>query len=293
MTILVGLGPLDDRSTIEFAATLARSDGQDLAIVSVVPSPWPTPISGGADGEFRAWAAEQGAAAAARAKQFTDQHCEAITVNTSWVTGRSAPSALRREAARISADLIVLGSSRIMRGRITLGSTANALLHSSPIPVAIGTRGYAAPASGVIARATVAFRGDSPSLRALRRAAEVCQRAGAVLRVVTFGVTTQGVFTAGVGRSERFITDEWMESVTREQSRAVEALADFGIDPADVEQSAARGTDWGEALHQVPWTDGDVLVLGSSREGRLTRLFLGPTGTRIVRASPVPVVVSR
>lgn len=292
MTILVGLGPLDDHSTIDFAATLARSDNQDLAIVSVVPSPWPTPISGGVDEEYGAWAAEQGAAAAERAKQFADQHCIGITAHATWVTGRSAPSALRREAARISADLIVIGSSRI-RGRIALGSTADALLHSSPLPVAVATRGYVAPASGVIARATVAFRGDSQSHLALGRAAEVCQRVGAALRVVTFGVTTQGIFTAGVGRSERFIADQWMESVTREQSRAVEGLADLGLNPADIEQSATQATDWAKTLRQVSWNDGDVLVVGSSREGRLTRLFLGPTGNRIVRASPVPVIVSR
>ncbi|QDO86989.1 universal stress protein [Ornithinimicrobium ciconiae] len=292
MTVLVGLGPLDDHSTIEFAATLARSDGQDLSVVSVVPAPWPTPISGGVDGEYAEWASTQGAAAAARAKEFTDEHCQGIEVSTSWVRGRSAPSALRREAARISADLIVLGSSRT-RGRIALGSTADALLHSSPIPVAISTHGYAAPRNGVIARATVAFRGDPPSHRALHRTAEVCQRAGASLRVVTFSVTSQGMFTAGVGRSERLVTDQWEESVTQEQTRAVESLADLGIDPAQVEQAVARGADWSKALHRVSWHDDEILVVGSSREGRLTRLFLGPTGTRIVRASPVPAVVVR
>src|SRR5699024_1131273 len=70
MTILAGLGPADDHSTIEFAATLARSDGQDLWVVSVVPAPWPTLVSGGVDKEYAAWAAEQGRAAAARAREY-------------------------------------------------------------------------------------------------------------------------------------------------------------------------------------------------------------------------------
>ena len=55
----------------------------------------------------------------------------------------------------------------------------------------------------------------------------------------------------------------------------------------------ARGADWPKALSRVPWNDDDVLVVGSSREGRLRRLFLGPTGSRIVRAAPVPVIVAR
>ncbi|WP_256838989.1 universal stress protein [Ornithinimicrobium faecis] len=292
MTLLVGLGPLDDHSTIEFAATLARSDGQDLAIVSVVPAPWPTPISGGSDREYAVWAAEQGRAAAKRAREFIEEHCRGIEITTSWVRGRSAPSALRREAARIGADLIVLGSSRTV-GRISLGSTADALLHSSPIPVAIGPHGYGAPDSGVIGRATVAFRGDAPSRRALRRTAEVCLRAGATLRVVTFAVASQGMFTAGVGRSERIVAAEWIDQVNVEQGRAVAELADLGIDPDQVEQSVAQGADWSKALQRVPWNDDDILVVGSSREGRLSRLFLGPTGTRIVRAAHVPVVIVR
>lgn len=292
MTILVGLGPQDDHSTIEFAATLARSDNQDLAVVSVVPAPWPTPISAGVDKEYAEWATSQGEVASERARAFIDEHCTDVQAQVSWVRGRSAPSALRREAARIGADLIVLGSSRNM-GRIALGSTADALLHSSPLPVAIGTHGFAAPPGGVIGRATVAFRGDAPSHRALRRSAEVCQRAGAALRVVTFAVTGQGMFTAGVGRSERLIANQWIEDVAQEQSRAIDDLTDLGIDAADVEQTVAEGADWGKALRRVPWDADDVLVVGSSREGRLTRLFLGPTGTRIVRASPVPVVVVR
>jgi len=292
VTILVGLGPLDTHATIEFGATLARSDGQDLVVVSVVPAPWPTPTSGGVDKEYAAWAASQGAVASDRAQAFIDEHCTGVPARATWVRGRSAPSALRREAARTGAELIVLGSSRHM-GRVALGSTADALLHSSPIPVAVGTHGYVTPESGVISRATVAFRGDAPSHRALRRTAEVCLRAGAALRVVTFAVTTQGMFTAGVGRSERLIADQWIEDVATDQRRVVEGLAGLGVDPAEVEQSVARGSDWVEALRQVPWHDGEILVVGSSREGRLTRLFLGPTGTRIVRAAPVPVIVAR
>lgn len=292
MTLLVGLGPADDASTIEFAATLARSDGQDLAVVSVVPAPWASPVSGGVDREYAAWAAEQGRAAAARAKAHIEEHCQGIRVETSWVRGRSAPSALRREAARIGADLIVLGSSR-KNGRISLGSTADALLHSSPIPVAIGTHGYTSPPSRMIGRATVAFRGDTASERALRRTAEVCLRAGASLRVVTFAAVGQGMFTAGVGRSERLVADHWTEHVSGLQDTAVTSLADLGIAPADVEQSVARGRDWDQALARVAWRGDDILVVGSSREGRLTRLFLGPTGTRIVRAATVPVVVAR
>ena len=52
-----------------------------------------------------------------------------------------------------------------------------------------------------------------------------------------------------------------------------------------------HGEDWGEALEDIEWSDGDVLVVGSSSIGPLARVFLGSRATKIVRHSPVPVVV--
>lgn len=292
MTILVGLGPQDDHCGIEFAATLARTDGQDLVAVSVVPAPWPTPVASGVDRDYAAWASEQGRASAIKAQAMLTEYAGDLTTRTSWVRGRSAPSALRRESRSIGAQMIVLGSSRSV-GRVALGSTADALVHSSPIPVAVAIRGFRTPASGQIKRATLAFRGDNQSVQALRRTAEICVRSGVSLRVVTFAVSGPGMFTAGVGRSERLLSDQWVENVAALQDAAVQDLAELGMPAADVEQVVARGGSWDKALHRLPWHEDDVLVVGSSKEGRLTRLFLGPTGTRIVRASPVPVVVAR
>jgi nucleotide-binding universal stress UspA family protein len=53
----------------------------------------------------------------------------------------------------------------------------------------------------------------------------------------------------------------------------------------------AAGADWAGALAAGNWLPGDLLVVGSSRHGPLARVFLGSTATKIVRASPVPVVV--
>lgn len=292
MTILVGLGPLDDHSTIEFAATLARTSGQHLLAVSVVPAPWPTPIAGGADGEFSAWAKEQGRAAATKAEDLLREYAADVPSRATWVRGRSAPSALRHEARRADAELLVIGSSQAV-GRVALGSTAEALLHSSTIPVAVAVRAWRAPATARVGRATLAFRGDNQSAQALRKTAEVCVKEGVKLRVVTFAVSNEGMFTAGVGRTERLLSDQWAENVEALQNVAVEQLAEVGLPADQVEQVVSRGGSWDKALHRVPWHEDDVLVVGSSREGRLSRLFLGPTGTRIVRASPVPVIVAR
>jgi nucleotide-binding universal stress UspA family protein len=45
------------------------------------------------------------------------------------------------------------------------------------------------------------------------------------------------------------------------------------------------------ALDALPWEEGEMLVVGSSRLGPVALVFLGSNSTKIVRSSPVPVVV--
>ena len=69
---------------------------------------------------------------------------------------------------------------------------------------------------------------------------------------------------------------------------SVTALPDGG---AGVETVVATGRNWPEALGRLDWNDSDVLMVGSSTRGVLSRVFIGTMATRIVRHSPVPVVV--
>jgi nucleotide-binding universal stress UspA family protein len=54
-----------------------------------------------------------------------------------------------------------------------------------------------------------------------------------------------------------------------------------------------QGESWEDALEDIPREDGDVLVVGSSSIGPVARVSLGSRATKIVRHSPVPVVVPR
>jgi nucleotide-binding universal stress UspA family protein len=47
---------------------------------------------------------------------------------------------------------------------------------------------------------------------------------------------------------------------------------------------------WEEALDELHWEEGELLVMGSSRRG-LGRIFLGSNACKIARSSPVPIVV--
>ena len=51
------------------------------------------------------------------------------------------------------------------------------------------------------------------------------------------------------------------------------------------------GASWGEAIDDIGWDDGDVLVVGSSDLGPIAQVFLGSRATKILRHAPVPVFV--
>ena len=86
---------------------------------------------------------------------------------------------------------------------------------------------------------------------------------------------------------ERQILDSFVEETTKAQEAAVASL------PAGhaVETLVATGRDWPEVLGKIDWDDDDVLVVGSSPSGLLSRVFIGTNATRIARHSPAPVVV--
>jgi nucleotide-binding universal stress UspA family protein len=61
--------------------------------------------------------------------------------------------------------------------------------------------------------------------------------------------------------------------------------------PEKLEAVIGYGHSWEEALADVEWDDGDVLVVGSSSSGPVAQVFLGSRAAKIVRNSPVPVVL--
>jgi len=84
---------------------------------------------------------------------------------------------------------------------------------------------------------------------------------------------------------------EWlseMRAATEETLGKVRELPDV---PHDLAAAVGMGTNWAEAIEDIEWQDGEVLVIGSSSVGPVKRVFLGSRAAKIVRHSPVPVVV--
>ncbi len=290
MTLVVGYAAVKgDPAPLHLAAALARSAGQDLLVVSVVPAPWPTPLARAADRELEAWARGHGEQAVAAASVLLAELCPDVEARAVAVRGKSEAATLIDQAERAGASMIVVGSGTDGSwGTVVVSSTADRLLHSSPVPVAVATRGFRAAADATVTRATCAFRGDDASASVLERTASICRDVGAALRVATFGVRGKTMYPPEV-RGEDDVLSAYVEHTAALQTAAVAALT--GVRPDDTETAVATGRTWPEALETLLWERTDVLVVGSSSASLMKRLFLGSTATKIIRASPVPVVV--
>lgn len=290
MTIVVGL-PRDDRLTaaVQLGAMLARSLVEDVVVCTVVPPPWP-PGMGKIDAEYQEFL-DHGAAEAlddARARMPSD-----VNATYEATQARSTSVGLLEAAERHGASLLALGSSTTsLLGRVAFGSVADRLLHSSPLPVALAPRGYRCRTERGITRVTAAFGASEGSDELVVAVAGVAARVGASLRIASFAVRPRTPLTAGIGsHAEESVLQVWGADVERAQRAVLEQVTMLPSPPAATEVVIGRGRDWSAALEDVGWDDGDVLAVGSSNAGPLERVFIGTRSSRIVRHSPVPVVV--
>lgn len=294
MPLLLGYSPHpEDLGALDLACQLARSDGESVHAVTVVPQVWPTVVAGHTDREFEAWAAETGAECAAEAATHLSAHDD-VPAETSWVSGRSVPQALLDRAATIGAALVVVGSGDdVAHGQVGITSKTDRLLHSSDVPIGIAPRGYQAGPGARITRITVAFRGDDATWSLLHNVAQIARRTGASIRVVTFAIRSRPMYPRRVSGAEDMVHEAWVQQAREEQAKAAEHLRTLGFTDDTLMLAVAEGRSWGGAMDALDWGRGDVLVVGSSSTHRLSQVFLGSSAAKVVRHSPVPVIVVR
>ena len=84
---------------------------------------------------------------------------------------------------------------------------------------------------------------------------------------------------------------EWITDLEKSAHAALEQVEELAKVPRQVETVVGHGESWEEAIDDVGWDDDDVLVVGSSAVGPIAQVFLGSRAAKILRSSPVPVVV--
>ncbi len=290
MTVLVGYVPhKGGRGSLDLGLQLAHALGTSLHVVTVVPRQWSTPSLARVDAEYAEFAQQLGTQAEAKAREYLVDASVDIPIDYHAVSGRSVTSALLEDAAECQASVLVLGSSTDGAvGRIVVGSTTDKLLHSSPIPLALSPRGFRSTAADGFGRVTAAFSDGEESEKVVAQAVSFARSIGAPARVASFGVRGGTMYPPEVGLSaEDSVLDSWREQASHAQSR----LRVDEIIGEDTETVIATGAGWGESMSSIDWEPNELLVLGSSTLGPIARVFLGSRATKLIRHSPVPVVV--
>ncbi|GAA5119899.1 universal stress protein [Pseudonocardia adelaidensis] len=290
MTVLVGLSR-DERApaAVHLGVLLARSLDDDLLVCTVVPPPWP-PGMGRVDAEYQDYLDRSAQEAIERARELVPPDRPAAFV---VARARSTPVGLLDVAQEHGARLLVLGSSTAgVLGRVAFGSVADRLLHTSPLPLVLGPRGFRCRRDATVRRVTVAYGATDGAGELVVAVAGMAARVGAALRVASFAVRPHTPLTAGVGsRAEDAVASEWTADVERAQCAVLKEVERLPRQPSGLEAVVGHGTDWAGAIEDIGWDDGELLAVGSSTAGPIERVFIGSRSSRIVRHSPVPVVV--
>lgn len=265
---------------VALAAALATTFGATIDVVLVVREELPDGHPGRA--EYQRLLLERGEEWVARAVAALAR--DGITAGSSVIVGESFAQTLVDVALEKSSDLIVVGGARDgFFGRHTIGPVTGALLHSSPLPVALAPRGYAEDPDDNFAAITAAVPTRPGDDNPLPFAITLASAANLRIRMLSL-VSAENLAEAGSAREVR-----QLQVAAAEENQAVAARA--LPDAPDIESLVADGMTLESALKKLKWDDGDLLVVGSSRFAAPRRIFLGSTASRILAGVDVPVIV--
>lgn len=294
MTIVVGVAPNHpSEAAIQLGVLLARSYDRELVVASINSVAWP-PSDSRVDTEYQTFLINNARAALDEAVAGVPSD---IRVRTVVHGASSARRGLLEVCAEEEAFRLVVGSAGEAGEGIKLGSVSFGLLQAAEIPVAIAPHGFTLPvdASGPAARltrVTAAYSGSDTSSELVLGGAAVAADAGAGIRIASFHTRPRAYAAAGVGfQAEDQVIAEWEATIRSHITEIMTEIEQSGRIPESIEVVVGAGKNWHDALRAVAWQRTEVLLLGSSSLGPLARISLGSHAAKILRTSPVPVVL--
>ncbi|MGV0642747.1 universal stress protein [Mycolicibacterium sp. XJ2546] len=283
MRIVVGyLATPGGADAVALGVRLARTLGAELDLCLVLPTDR-VPPSYAPVGGYREHLTDHAEEwlAAARASVPDD-----VGVASRVAFDDSSTDALIKEAARVQADLIVVGGAGGGLGAsYSLGSVVNGLLHSAPVPVAVAPRGTRHSSAERVREVTCAIGERAGADLLLENAVRFSRAADAPLRLVSL-VALDPVL--GVLRRDDPAVRERALAHARHTHETAKLRLPEGF---PVTSTIVEGRSVEEAVGKLDWRDGDLIMVGSSRLGAPRRLFLGSTAAKMLRVLDVPMMV--
>ncbi|MGE2692185.1 universal stress protein [Mycolicibacterium pulveris] len=282
MRIVVGyLATPGGADAVALGVRLARTLDAELDLCLVLPTDR-VPPSVAPVGDYRKHLTDQAEEwlAAARASVPDD-----VAVGSRVAFDDSSANALITEAARVAADLIVVGGAGGIAASFSLGSVVNGLLHSAPVPVAVAPRGTRHSSAQRVREVTCAIGERAGADLLLDNAVRFSRAAGTPLRLVSL-VALDPAFGA-LRSADDTVRERALAHARYTHDTAKRQLPeDFSVTSAIVE-----GRSIEEAVGKLDWRDGDLIMVGSSRLSAPRRLFLGSTAAKMLRVLDVPMMV--
>lgn len=261
---------------------LARSLGAELDVCMVLPPDRGVPAmvpTGGYEELLAEQAGEWLNEALAGVPDDVVAHSH-VSVSDSTADG------LINEVKRLGAQAVVVGGSGGgLAGSYSLGSVVNELLHSAHVPVAVAPKGTRLSAVERVREVTCAIGERAGAGTLLNAAVRACKAADVPLRLVSL-VALDPMFG-----SLRGDADALRERAMNHARRALEEAKESLPEGFSVTATVAEGVSVEDAVSRLPWHDGDVIMVGSSRLAAPRRLFLGSTAAKMLRVLDVPMVV--
>jgi hypothetical protein len=148
-----------------------------------------TPSPARIDAEYAQYAEQLAADSAKEAQRCIESLDPGLDVSYHKFANRSVSGGLIQAVDELKADVLVLRSASDGKlGQVVIGSTADRLLRSSQVPLAISPRGYRRSKTGGLPRITCAYPGTPESVHVVERVAELAKRFNVPMRVITFAV---------------------------------------------------------------------------------------------------------
>jgi nucleotide-binding universal stress UspA family protein len=279
--ILVGVDPVrHDPEAAVLAALLARSIGAPVVAAAVYPPEIPVRFGGG-----EAYERELRGTALARLSAI-EPAFHGVALETVAVPGTSAARALHQLSEERGAGLLVVGSTHHgITGRISLGSTADRLLHGATCPIAVAPLGFAERMRS-LDRVGVAFVDTEEGYEALRAAGALAAACRAELHAAT---AVEPIAWSAVALTNPYDVEGHLAELRELAGRRLRAALE-GLQPRVRSHHRVLVNSTVTALEQFSH-DVDLLVCGSRGYGALGSVLLGGVSRRLIHRAACPVIV--
>lgn len=267
-------GDKRSKDALKLGEVLARTFGAGLDVAFVVHTESVRTVQHAGERDFQDRVVEQARAGLEAAVAGLD---ESLDVRLHIRRSPSVAHGIIETAQDAGAGLVVIGAGSGGRGA-PVSPIVGALLHASPVPVAMAPRGYRKRAFDTLSELACAVGARPGAQQVVEESVSAVERVGLPLHLVSL-VDLEG--------RDRQASKEAKEAA----ERAIEQAEADVAGRCEVRTDIGKGRNLKAAVGKIDWQERSALVVGSSRLAVGRQAFLGTMATRMLAHLPIPMIV--